>query len=132
VIVVSLYCQDRARAHAQLLAALQVDYFVPHGRLHAAADVVLWQPTLFPQAAQRAVDDITAIPSRIKPPAAASAEAQEVSLESDVDWSKFTVESEKIAYRRFLQVRTEIRRVALSSANSITCCTGQQQSRSLS
>ena len=59
------------------------------------------------QAAQCAADEIAAIPSRAKPlaaPAAATAAAV-VSVDSDVDWSKFTVVSETVAYRRFLQVR---------------------------
>jgi hypothetical protein len=58
------------------------------------------------QAAQLAANDIAAIPSRIKPPPLDAAAAPDVSLQSDVDWSKFTVTSERIAYRRFLQVIT--------------------------
>ncbi len=61
------------------------------------------------QAAQRAADDIAAIPTRFRPPVAdAAAVAADVSLKSDVDWSKFTVLKESVAHSRYLQVRPEL------------------------
>jgi hypothetical protein len=58
------------------------------------------------QAAQRAADDIAAISTRARPPVAdAIAAAADVSLDSDVDWSKFAVLKESVAYSRYLQVR---------------------------
>jgi hypothetical protein len=61
------------------------------------------------QAAQRAADDIAAIPTRFRRPLAdTDAVAPDVSLKSDVDWSKFTVLKESVAYSRYLQVRSEL------------------------
>ena len=67
------------------------------------------------QAAQRAADDIAAISTRVRPPVAdAIAAAADVSLDSDVDWSKFAVLKENVAYSRYLQVR------ATSSSEIVT------------
>lgn len=92
--------KDRARAHAQLLAALQ--------------------------AAQLAANDIAAIPSRIKPPPLDAAAAPDVSLQSDVDWSKFTVTSERIAYRRFLQVNSRAIRYPDGKTHEFDVCVRRQ------
>lgn len=69
---------------------------------HAAATLAPSHPSS--QAAQRAADDIAAIPSRTRPPTAPPLPATHVPIDTDVNWSKFAVLEESVVHRRYLQV----------------------------